>query len=182
VLPGKGNLAQLTWISRYFLTCVQQHMEHHGDEYYREGVDIRNRVGLVMSAVEKARRGADSTVPILAEADKLLQLGKRKSKMKDMPRTPRTTIPPPLVEPEPAPSPVIKMRKLRSGSLMSQLSIPQRREVWNRLFNGASYEAIVALCASWGISTSKTAAGRFWEQAQTEPFRANIHGTSAPIT
>jgi hypothetical protein len=75
-----GDLAKLKYVSRYLLHCVQQHMEHHGDEYYREGVAIRNRVSLAMTALERAHRGADSTVPILAEADKLLQIGKRKGK------------------------------------------------------------------------------------------------------
>ena len=81
-IAANGNLSQVTWVSRYVLHCVQQHMEHHGDEYYREGVAIRNRVNLAMTAIERTRRGADSTVPILAQADKLLQMGKRKAKVK----------------------------------------------------------------------------------------------------
>ena len=81
-IAANGNLSQVTWVSRYVLHCFQQHMEHHGDEYYREGVAIRNRVNMFMTAVEKAHKGADSTVPILAEADKLLKIGKRKAKVK----------------------------------------------------------------------------------------------------
>jgi hypothetical protein len=81
-MAANGNLGQVTWVSRYVLHCVQQHMEHHGEEYYCEGVAIRNRVSMVMDRIEKAARGADGTVPILAEADKLLRIGKRKVKIK----------------------------------------------------------------------------------------------------
>lgn len=81
-VKANGNMAQVTYISRYILHCIQQHMEHHGDEYYREGVAIRNRVSMVMSTIEKAKRGADSTVPILAQAESVLQIGKRKAKVK----------------------------------------------------------------------------------------------------
>jgi hypothetical protein len=77
-----GHLDRVGYMARYFLHCVQQHMLHHGDRYYAEGKAIRNRVDLVMSSVERAARGADSTVPILAQADQLLHLGKRKAKLK----------------------------------------------------------------------------------------------------
>ena len=83
-IASHGDLSKVEYVSRYFLHCVQQHMIHHGDNYYREGKAIRNRVDLVMGSVEKAARGADSTVPILAEADKLLKLGKRKAKVKSI--------------------------------------------------------------------------------------------------
>jgi hypothetical protein len=87
-IVAKGNLDRVDYMSRYFLFCVQKHMEHHGDQYYAEGKAIRNRVDLVMGSVEKAARGADSTVPILAEADKLLQMGKRKARVKPVATAP----------------------------------------------------------------------------------------------
>lgn len=81
-VAAKGDLQKVTYMSRYFYYCVQQHMIHQGDRYYTEGKAVRNRVHLTMSALEKAVAGADSTVPVLAEADKLLQIGKRKGKVK----------------------------------------------------------------------------------------------------
>ncbi|HEV3272484.1 MAG TPA: hypothetical protein VGZ93_09925 [Candidatus Methylacidiphilales bacterium] len=114
-------------------------MIYHGDQYYAEGKAIRNRVDMVMSSVEKAARGADSTIPILAEADKLLQLGKRKVRAnKAAPSAPTT--------PQP--------RKTRSDALIYKLSPDQRTEITDRLACGASYRKIVELCASWGIKTS----------------------------
>ena len=80
-----GNLEKVTFISRYVLHCVQEHMKHHGDRYYAEGKAIRNRVNILMTAVEKAHAGADSTVPVLADVhekqvEAALSLGKRKPK------------------------------------------------------------------------------------------------------
>lgn len=77
-----GDLSKVTYMSRYLLFCVQEHMSHHGDKYYREGVSIRNVVGLLMSTVDKVKRGADGTVPAFAQADSVLQVGKRKAKVK----------------------------------------------------------------------------------------------------
>jgi hypothetical protein len=62
----------------YFHHCVESHLAHHGDKYYAEGKGIRNRVQLFMSSVEKARIGADSTVPILAGVHAALDTGKRR--------------------------------------------------------------------------------------------------------
>jgi hypothetical protein len=83
-----GNMSNVTWISRYILGCVQKHMEHHGDEYYREGVQIRNRVTLVMTSVDRSRRGEDSTIKVLAQADAVLKIGARKAKVKPVAQEP----------------------------------------------------------------------------------------------
>lgn len=87
-IRDNGNLSNVGYMARYFYTCVQRHMDHHGDEYYSEGKSVNNRVSLVMNALERAQRGADGTIPILAEADKLLQLGKRQPKVKASPVKP----------------------------------------------------------------------------------------------
>ena len=76
-----GNLDRVTFISRYLLHCFQKHMEHHGDKYYREGVAVRNRISVTMTAIERARIGADGTIPTFAQADQVLQVGKRKAKV-----------------------------------------------------------------------------------------------------
>lgn len=68
----------------YLHSCVEAHLRHHGDEYYEEGKAIRNRVKLIMPAVEKANLGADLTVPVLSathhQTAAALAVGKRKSK------------------------------------------------------------------------------------------------------
>jgi hypothetical protein len=71
----------------YLYRCVEEHLRHHGDAYYEEGKGIRNRVAMFMSTVEKAKLGADRTVPILAEVhatqvQAALDVGKRKEKVK----------------------------------------------------------------------------------------------------
>lgn len=87
-----GNLDNVGYMGRYFLYCVQEHMKHHGDRYYQEGKAVNNRVSLVMSAVERAHKGADGTIPVLAQADALLQLGKRKAKVKPVPADTQPTL------------------------------------------------------------------------------------------
>lgn len=81
-IRAKGNLEKVGYMSRYFYFCVQEHMKHHGDGYYSEGKAIRNRVNLFMTALERAQIGADGTIPVLDQADKLLQIGKRQPKIK----------------------------------------------------------------------------------------------------
>jgi hypothetical protein len=71
----EGQLEKVTYLSRYFYTCVQRHMDHHGDDYYREGVSVRNNVTIAMSQLEKAQRGADSTIPVLAQVHATLVAG-----------------------------------------------------------------------------------------------------------
>jgi hypothetical protein len=66
----------------YLHSCVEKHLAHHGDEYYEEGKAIRNRVTIFMGRVEKARIGADSTVPVLSATHAALDVGKRKAKGK----------------------------------------------------------------------------------------------------
>jgi hypothetical protein len=75
-----GNLNEIGYMARYFYHCVQQHMKKNGDRYYSEGKEINNRISIFMSSLERAQRGADGTIPMLAQADALLQLGKRKAK------------------------------------------------------------------------------------------------------
>lgn len=71
----------------YLYSCVEAHLRHHGDEYYYEGKDIRNRVKMFMTDLEKARVGQDRTVPILAEVHAALSVGKRKTKIKTVAST-----------------------------------------------------------------------------------------------
>lgn len=69
----------------YLHHCVETHLQHHGEDYYAEGKGIRNRVKMFMNDVEKAHVGADSTIPVLAQAHRVeaaLAVGKRKSKVK----------------------------------------------------------------------------------------------------
>lgn len=134
-----GRLEDVSFMSRYLLTCVQRHMEVHGDEYYREGVAIRNRVSLVMDLVEKALRGEDGSVPVLAQADKLLRIGKRKAG--GTRRAQATTT-------------VETPRKVRSDALVYKLTPDQRTDLRRQVDQGMSYRKALELCASWGVKTS----------------------------
>jgi len=50
--------------------------------YYDEGKGIRNRLTLALSAAERAAKGAEGTVPVLARVHKAIQTGRRKPKVK----------------------------------------------------------------------------------------------------
>jgi hypothetical protein len=82
-IKAKGNLAAIERFSVYFLHCVQQHMAHHGDGYYYAAKELRPVgpiVGTVLDRARKAASGAgqgDQTVPVLAEAHRVLSSRRR---------------------------------------------------------------------------------------------------------
>jgi hypothetical protein len=82
----KGHGAPtITRFSVYFTHCVQLHMRHHGDEYLDEakkmpaiGAHVRGAVREIQKAVGSADPGA-----VLAEAHRVLSLGRRRSRKID---------------------------------------------------------------------------------------------------
>lgn len=66
----------------YLWSCVEAHLRHHGDKYYEEGKSVRNAADRALAIVEKTKRGADGTVPILAQVHQAVTAGRRKSKSK----------------------------------------------------------------------------------------------------
>ncbi len=94
-IKGHGRKDLGAYPCAYLHSCVESHLRHHGDEYYEQGKGIRNRVRLFMSAVDKGRVGADSTIPVLAAVHTAtvaaLQVGRRKAK---------STAPAPAMQPD----------------------------------------------------------------------------------
>lgn len=44
----EGDLPKIKHVGAYLLHCVQEHMRHHGDEYYELGKSIREGIATVM--------------------------------------------------------------------------------------------------------------------------------------
>jgi hypothetical protein len=77
----KGNRAVVRRFSIYFLKCVQEHMHHHGEDYYNDSKSLSGRV-LLQSALRDLRRTeALNATAALAEAHRALRLrgGRRKA-------------------------------------------------------------------------------------------------------
>jgi hypothetical protein len=71
-----GNTARIQRFSAYLLHSVQEHMRHHGEEYYEEGKRFRDSVQDVMSGLSRKKVTDDQTVPLLAEVHRMLSLPK----------------------------------------------------------------------------------------------------------
>jgi hypothetical protein len=80
-----GNLAQVRSLGRYLLHAVQEHMRHHGEDYYEIGKATRNALDDVMRGLRPQERlgreaaaihSGDSTVPVLAETLRVLAASK----------------------------------------------------------------------------------------------------------
>ena len=84
-INAHGNLAKINSPGRYLLHAVQEHMRHHGEDYYEAGKKTRNDIADVLLGLKKAKAGAiqsDSTVSTLAEAHRVLSAargGRKKS-------------------------------------------------------------------------------------------------------
>lgn len=63
-----GATGQIRRFSAYFLHCVQEHMKHHGEEYYDRGKQIRGIIADVHLGVRKAK----PTDPQLDDSTELL--------------------------------------------------------------------------------------------------------------
>ncbi|MDD5349267.1 MAG: hypothetical protein PHQ12_03555 [Chthoniobacteraceae bacterium] len=83
-----GNLAAVRSPGRYLLKAVQEHMQHHGEDYYQVGKRTRDAIDDIMHGLKPRVEGAeiqsadDSTVPALAETHRILSAtmgGRRKT-------------------------------------------------------------------------------------------------------
>lgn len=71
----RGNRDRVRRFSVYFLHCVQEHMGHHGEEYYYAAKDPRP-VGSILSKTLGRIQGAersDRTVEVLSEVHRTLR-------------------------------------------------------------------------------------------------------------
>jgi hypothetical protein len=70
-----GRRAQIQRFSVYFLHSVQEHMKHHGDQYYYMAKASRPISAILPSVTRHVRPGAapDSTTEVLTQMNRLLR-------------------------------------------------------------------------------------------------------------
>jgi hypothetical protein len=81
-IKKKGNRGQIRRFSVYFLHCVQEHMKHHGDDYYDDAKAARPVASLVNTAIRKLRATeAFRTTDALSQAHRTLatRAGRKKA-------------------------------------------------------------------------------------------------------
>ncbi len=95
-----GNRAKIQRFSVYFLHVVQEHMKHHGDEYYEAAKDVR-RIGQILPQLAaslgldaRKKRLPDQTTEVLAQMNRVLRSpgGRRRKLQVRQPELP--TFPP----------------------------------------------------------------------------------------
>ncbi len=74
-IKAKGNRAKIHRFSVYFLHCVQEHMKHHGDEYYQAAKSARPVASLLDPALRRLQsQEARDATEVLAQAHRFLAL------------------------------------------------------------------------------------------------------------
>jgi hypothetical protein len=68
-----GRTKKVRRFSVYLLHCVQEHMHHHGEEYYDEGKRLRSTINDVLLGLKKGTSSTDSPVAVLAEVHRALR-------------------------------------------------------------------------------------------------------------
>lgn len=70
----KGNRAKIKRFSVYFLHCVQEHMSHHGEEYYKAAVAARSAADSLPAVMARVRIGqAEHDTKVLVEMHRTLK-------------------------------------------------------------------------------------------------------------
>ena len=80
-INAHGNLATVRSPGRYLLHAVQEHMRHHGEDYYEAGKRTRDALADALMGLKPRTKGAeiqsaDSPVAALAETNRILSAGK----------------------------------------------------------------------------------------------------------
>lgn len=73
-----GQMGKVRRRAVYLLHCVQEHMRHHGEDYYEDGKRLRRAVDAVLLGTRKRGPAPDSTVAVLAEVHRVLA-GRRRA-------------------------------------------------------------------------------------------------------
>lgn len=73
-IVAKGNRSRIERFSVYFLHCVQEHLKHHGEEYY-EAAKVSHRTAEQLPEILRAvRRGEmERTADVLIELNRALK-------------------------------------------------------------------------------------------------------------
>jgi hypothetical protein len=80
-IVAKGNRTKIERFSVYFLHCVQQHMQHHGEEYYDLAKADRHAADSLPVVLGKITRGeAERTTEVLVELHRTLRGRRHKPK------------------------------------------------------------------------------------------------------
>lgn len=81
IIKAHGNLTAMRSPARYLLHAVQEHMKHHGEDYYEIGKATRNAfedaINGLKSRAKSAEKTADSTVSTLAQTHRVLAAAKK---------------------------------------------------------------------------------------------------------
>src|SRR5690606_21176557 len=90
-----GDTSKVEYFCRYWLTAVQSHVDHHGDEYFEEAKDFRHaldriQAGLALADPRKIAEARDNTVEQLAAMAKIIKGGRPKGSGKKS--TPERTV------------------------------------------------------------------------------------------
>lgn len=79
-----GNVEQVRFFCRYLLTCVQEHMKHHGEEYLERAKGLQSVVDSVLHGLRKMAVPAEAQqlgqVAAMAEAHRVLLATKKTRK------------------------------------------------------------------------------------------------------
>ena len=75
-----GNVAEMRSPGRYLGKAVQEHMRHHGEEYYEIGKRSRDAIADtlsgILSGVRVGKKTVDETVPVLAATHRAIAAAK----------------------------------------------------------------------------------------------------------
>lgn len=80
-IVAKGNRAKIERFSIYFLHCVQEHLTHHGEEYYDAAKAALRAAEQLPEILRQVRRGEiNQTADVLIEVHRLRSRAGRKKK------------------------------------------------------------------------------------------------------
>ena len=80
-IATNGNHRKIPYFPKYFLSCLQDHFAHHGEDLYYDLKKARNIFDLSFENLDKLKiREEDQTTKILSEAHKILATPKPKKR------------------------------------------------------------------------------------------------------
>lgn len=70
-----GNRGKIERFSAYFLWCVQEHLKHHGEEYYNAAKEVRSLAAMLPRTLQGIHSGTapDTFLDVLAAANQMVK-------------------------------------------------------------------------------------------------------------